>query len=142
MWQMPKIQEMAVQNILGHTGDVADWKFLLKFSHKLQITEITDKGVQKLSDALLPIEMIEFGIECPAPLLLRRGYKELVEGSGGISEEDEERLGWETTSKLLRIREQYLQDSITWRRDSNIIVDDEIDKVFSQQLKDAGWVKK
>jgi len=79
---------------------------------------------------------------------LLQGYKQLVEASSGISVETEEQLGWTRTSKLFRIRDEYLQGRYPynktlagqrWNRDSNL-TNRLIKDVFAEELKDAGWV--
>jgi len=156
MWQMAKVRNLAIKTILGHGGSADDQKALLRLSTKLGITEIRDSAIQTLFGALQPIELVQFGIECQIYAWLFEGYKELVEG--GISTDQEERLGWKTTSKLFRIREQYLQmmkldqemqrysyrtnayhNSIATSQNASDIATSLIRQVFAEELKDAVW---
>jgi hypothetical protein len=142
MWQMPKIQVEAIKNILGFGVNGAEWKSLLKLSTRLEITEIRNRAIKNLADVLQPVELIEVGIDCGVRSLLFAGYKRLVEVEGGISEEDEKRLGYKTTSALFRIRDQFLQYKyhlIPWIGNNNINrVTEDIERVFAEELKEAG----
>lgn len=152
MWQMAKVRNLAIKTILGHGGSADDQKALLRLSTKLGITEIRDSAIQTLFGALQPIERVQFGIECQIYAWLFEGYKQLVEG--GISTDQEERLGWKTTSKLFRIREQYLQrmkldqemqrlysyrTNISTSQNASDIAASLIRQVFAEELKDAVW---
>jgi hypothetical protein len=146
MWQMAKVRNLAIKAILEHRGSADDQKALLRLSTKLGITEIRDSAIQALSGALQPIERVQFGIECQVKEWLFEGYKQLVEG--GISIDQEGRLGWKTTSKLFRIREQYLQAMKSYSYNANGIMRassiavHQIQQVFAEELKDAVWVGK
>jgi hypothetical protein len=141
MWQMPMIQAEAIRNILGFDVNSAEWKSLLKLSTKLEVTEIRDRAIENLSGVLQPVEMIEVGIDCAVRSLLFAGYKRLVEGQGGISEEDEKRLGHKTTSRLFRMRDQFLQDKYYSIRAPWIFIKEEIEKVFAEELREVGICK-
>lgn len=144
MWQMDKVQEMAVQRIIKFqdSSESSDGQMeLLRLSTKLGIKEIRDAVVQTLSGALQPAELVRRGIEWRVDSWLLQGYKQLVEAPAGILAEDEKRLGWKTTSKLFRIRDEYLhqlqyayvgttpRDFVMWK----------IREVFAEELKDAAW---
>jgi len=139
MWQMAKVQEMAVKKILEYRVSTDNQRVLLRLSTKLGITEIRNRAIRTLSGTLLPVEQVEFGIECQVDSWLLKGYKQLVEQVGGISVEDERRLGWKRTSKLLRIRDQYLQTNSNpfggHYNSTNLIME-----AFAEELKDAVWV--
>jgi len=63
------------------------------------------------------------------PDLLLRGYKGFVQRQEEIEVEQAERLGWETTLRLLRIRDQYLSD-----RGYNVELD--LRRTFQTELKE------
>jgi hypothetical protein len=140
MWQMSKIQEIAVQRIikfqLGSDGQME----LLRLSTKLGIKEIRDSVVQTLSGVLQPAELVQRGIEWRVDSWLLQGYIQLVEAATGISAEDEKRLGWQTTSKLFRIRDEYLQKQRAYASTSpSDFAMRKIKEVFAEELKDAVW---
>jgi hypothetical protein len=148
MWQMITVREMAVKKILGYRVGADCQLDLLKLSSRLGITEIRDAAIRALSGTLRPIEMVELGADWQVDSWLLQGYKQLVEAPGGISEEDEHRLKWEKTSKLLRIRDEYLQTLHEYSYGhsaslqssiANNIVLSQIKTMFGKELEDAVW---
>jgi len=147
MWQMTTVQEIAVQEILQlHKRAGTDCqKVLLKLSNKLGIRELRDAVIQALSGALRPVEQIQLGTEFRVDSWLLEGYKQLV--LTGISAEDEEHLGWKTTSKLFRMRDTYLLQSQLFSGyyghsqvgTFNFIVMPLMLETFAEELKAAGW---
>jgi hypothetical protein len=147
MWQMTKIREMAVQEILllHKQAGTECQKVLLKLSSKLEIREIRDAVIQALSGALGPVERIHLGTEFRVYSWLLEGYKQLV--LNGILVEDEERLGWKTTSKLFRVRDAYLLQRQPLRRFNRYSQVDMLDcivtplvmKTFAEELEAADW---
>jgi hypothetical protein len=139
MWQIAKVRGMAIQKILEFPVGANGQLDLLRLSTRLGVTEIRDAAIQALSvqGILKPIEMIHLGTELQVHSWLLQGYKDLVEAQGEISVEDEMRLGWETTSKLFRIRDEYLQKRPRAR--ANKIVTTRIKEVFGKSLEEAGW---
>jgi hypothetical protein len=133
MWNMVKVRDLAIDSILKCRVGVNDQKVLLRLSTKLRITKIRNLAIQTLFESLRPIELVQFGIDCYVRAWLLEGYKQLVEMPGGISAEDETQLGWQTTSKLFRIREDYLtQESYHSTRTV-------LNRIFAQELQDAEW---
>ena len=65
MWQMSKVREMAVQEILRlhKQAGTECQKVLLKLSNRLGIREIRDAVIRALSRALGPVEQIQLGTE-------------------------------------------------------------------------------
>jgi hypothetical protein len=136
MWQMANVREKAVEEILQLQDRITtdDQVHLLRLSTKQEITEIRNKSIQRLSGTFRKVELLQLGIELHVESLLRLGFKQLVES--GISNEDAELLGRETTSKLLRIRDQYLQ----WGYCGNdAIIKNGIQDMFVKELRDSGW---
>ena len=140
---MDKIQKIAVEQILKlqHLVRVNVQQDLLRLANKLGIIEIRNTAIQRLSNALPPVECIQLGNELQATSLVLRGYVRLVQMAGGISEEHEERLGRKTTSKLFRIRDTYLQGMEGEGLSFSLIghVTDKIEEEFAEELKAAVW---
>jgi hypothetical protein len=144
MWQMDKVRDMSVKEILQlqdrlNTKDQTD---LLRLSTKLGVTDIRAGSIQLLSDTLQPVEQVQLGIELQVYSWLVEGCTQLVRAQGGISLEHEKLLGRKTTSKLFRIRDEYLQ-KIRDRRKSKSMAGafarSNVKEVFAGELKDAGW---
>jgi hypothetical protein len=144
MWQMDKVREMSVKEIsqLQDRLNTKDQTDLLRLSTKLGVTEIRAGSIQLLSDTLQPVEQIQLGIELQVHSWLLEGCAQLVRARGGISLEHEKVLGRKTTSKLFRIRDEYLR-KIRDRRKSKSMASafarSSIKEVFAEELKDAGW---
>ena len=147
MWQMAKVREKAVQEILQlqeHAGTECQ-KVLLKLSTKLGIREIRNAVIQALSSTLGSVQLIQFSTEFQVDSWALEGYMQLVLAKDGISVEDEERLGWKTTSKLFRIRDAYLLQTLCVRglynntRAFDDIVTPLIRETFAKELEAAGW---
>jgi hypothetical protein len=148
---MAQVQEMAVKKILECRVSADDQKVLLRLSTKLGITEIRNRATQALSGALKPIERVQFGMECQVDAWLLEGLRQLVEAPGGISVEHEKRLEWNITSRLFRVREQYLQtrnstsghySAFHAAPNARSFVTDRIKEVFAEELKNAVWAGK
>ena len=137
MWQMEKIRQISIQKILQDTIPAHEHQHLLSVSTKLAIGEIRDRAIQVLSSNLSTAKRIQLGIQYQVDLWLRDGYRELIMGQSSISAEVEGILGWETTSKLFRIREEYLKGLGTVS--GSTFVGDKIEEVFAQELRDAVW---
>ena len=141
-WQMAKIQETAVKQILELQDlvGVNVQEDLLRLANKLGIVEIRNKAIEKLTSLFLPVEsLIQLGNELQAGSLVIYGYKRLVEMKGGISEEHEERLGQKMTSKLFRIREAYLQE-LRGKGYSFRLTENKIKEEFAEELEAIVWV--
>ena len=148
MWEMAKVRETAVQEILllHEQAGIECQKVLLKLSNKLGISEIRNAVVQALSGALGSVDRIQLGTEFQVDRWLLEGYKQLVLAKEGISAEDEERLGWKTTSKLFRLRDayllqtQYMRGYSTYFQAFDYIVTPLILEAFAEELESAaGW---
>jgi hypothetical protein len=142
MWQMTKVQEMAVQTILElqNQADTECQKSLLRLSNKLRITKIRDRAIEILSEAAVePVEWIQRGMKFQVDSWLLGGYQQLIQASDGISVEHEELLGQKTTSKLFRIRDAYLQHNPLFSAPINAVTA-QIKEAFSEELEAAIWV--
>jgi hypothetical protein len=135
MWQMVDVRQKVVKEILQLQDRITtdDQVHLLKLSTKLEITEIRDRSIQELSWVFCEVKLVQLGMELQAESLVRSGFKQLVEGPANISMEHAELLGRETTSKLLRIRDEYLRPT----RRHHFDVTNEIQLVFAEELQDG-----
>jgi len=146
MWQMAKVRETAVQEILRLQNcqqpvSADDKKSLLRLSTKLGIREIRDKAIAAISSSLQPVEQIQLGIELQVDSWLLEGYSHLVQARGGITVEHEELLGRKKTAKLFRIRDGYLQ-KVQGRPYGNVVRAFAVEKIreaFGEELRDAVW---
>ena len=133
MWQMENVLQNSVQKILQDTTIPAHkYEHLLSLSTRLGIVEIRDRAIYMLSHNISALKRIQLGAKYKVDGWLLAGYRELILVPGGISSEVEVHLGQETTSKLLRIREEYLKFA-------SFDVTDKIKKIFAQELLDAVW---
>ncbi|KIM76078.1 hypothetical protein PILCRDRAFT_78180, partial [Piloderma croceum F 1598] len=86
-----------------------EWASALELSCMWQMTKVREMAVQELLQLhKQAVERIQLGTEFQVDSWLLEGYKQLVLKKDGILAEDEEHLGWKTTSKLFRIRDAYL----------------------------------
>jgi hypothetical protein len=141
MWQMAKVRWRAVKEILKLCYQVGqkDLIYLLTLSDKLGISKIRDNFIRCLND-LAPVELIQLGIKLPVYSFLLNGYAGLVMQIGGISTEHEELLGTKTTSKLLRIRDKYLQNEQSdFRYSRKYTIVSEVKQSFSEELEETIW---
>jgi hypothetical protein len=143
MWQMTKVRKRAVEEIprLHYQVGQKDLIYLLTLSDKLGILNIRNRFIRCLSEDLEPIELIRLGIELPVYSFLLNGYARLVVHISGISTEHEELLGMKTTSKLFRIRDEYLRDQ---RHRGYISCDKhsvmyKVTQLFAEELKETIW---
>jgi hypothetical protein len=146
MWQMSKVWEMAVQEILRlhKQAGTKFQKVLLKLSNRLETSEICDAVIRALSGALGPVEQIQLSTKYQVDSWLLEGYKQLVLMKDGISAENEEHLGWKTTSKLFRVRDacllqmQYLRGYYSFSQFDYIVMP-LVQEIFAEELEAAGW---
>lgn len=142
MWQMAQVRKNVVKEIFPLLCEVCTMELvhLLTQCDKLEIPKIRDQIVQFLSNHLQPIELIKIAMELPVYSLFVHGYARLVLQDGGISTEEEELLGWKTTSTLFRIRDEHLRDNRLFSHVSRSdVVMGEIETKFAEELRDAIW---
>jgi hypothetical protein len=138
MWQMAKVREtVVVEKILPLLCRVSskDLISLLTLSDKLGILEIRNQLVEFLSTHLPSVKLVEIGVELPVYSLLIKGYAQLV--TQGISMETQELLGRKTTSKLFRMRDQYLR--CQWNVHTIPDIYRFVTAQLTEELKDAIW---
>jgi len=76
-----------------------------------EFTDIRERAIQELSedkDAMGSIDKIERGRSYNVKEWEMDGYVELLKRAETVTNEEVERLGWKTATKLLLLREQYL----------------------------------
>jgi hypothetical protein len=141
MWQMATVRETAAKKIVEFMVMISadDQLELLRLSTRLGVADIREAAIKALFGVLQPVELVQLGTELQVESWLLQGYQRLVEAPEGISVEDEKRLGWKTTSKLFRIRDEYLQTPYqsSWSYNK---VPSKIQEVFAEELKEAAWV--
>jgi len=144
MWQMDKVREMSVKEIsqLQDRLNTKDQTDLLRLSTKL--------GVPKFVSDLSSFSPTLFSLSNRSSLVSNCRYihgclrvaRSWVRARGGISLEHEKVLGRKTTSKLFRIRDEYLRkyeigvSPNPWPVLSPGVASR---RVFTEELKDAGW---
>jgi hypothetical protein len=134
LWEMENMHKLAVKQILELPATTDDWIEMLKMSSSQGVSEIREMAINKL-DSLGSVDRILLGRECRIYEWLLRGYRELVEQIGNISEKDESRLGGKTTLSLFRLSSQYWQNC-GYRNGFNTMT--AIHREFEEELKDAG----
>jgi len=88
-----------------------EWISVLKLSTMWEFTDIRAKAIQELSKEDMGMGTIK-KIECARSFEVKgwllEGYIELLKRAETITYEEAECLGWQTTAKLLLLREKYL----------------------------------
>jgi len=141
LWEMENIRKLAIKQILSLPASSKDWIEMLKMSTSPRVTEIREKAIQSMDlEKLESVERILLAKECGVYEWLLRGYRELVQRTETISQQDEEQLGREATLKLFRLRDQYCRDqygrdlSLAFSGDSNSNLDEIIRTKFGEEL--------
>jgi len=87
---------------------IEEWMSVLKLAKKWDLVSIRDKAVSQ-SDAQIqqktPAEKILLAKRYTVAKWLREGYTTLVSRKEVITDDETEKLGWETFGKLMKIRE-------------------------------------
>jgi hypothetical protein len=76
-----------------------------------EFNDIRGRAIQELSEmgiAMAAIEKIECARRFDVKGWLLGGYIELLKRAETITDDEAERLGWKTATKLVRLREQFL----------------------------------
>jgi hypothetical protein len=141
MWQMAKVRKRAVEEILRLYYQVGreDLIYLLTLLDKLGIPNIRNRFIRSISQNVDPVELIRLGIELPVYSFILNGYAGLVVQDRGISTEHEDLLGAKTTSKLFRIRDQYLKNHPCFGRGDKRSVMSEVKRLFAEELEETIW---
>lgn len=110
VWKMDCIEDTALRQI-NSIGGAEGWIAALKLSTTCNWPEIRAEAIKRLEKLSFyerppSMDLIQLAKECRAPELLLHSYKSLVLRSEEISMEEISRLGWETTAKLLRLRDK------------------------------------
>jgi hypothetical protein len=131
-WDMENIREKALRNMSTLPTNADEWIAVLRLSTSWSLPMIRKKAIQSLATYNIDVEvMVQVAKDCKVPDLLLRGYKGIVQRQEEIEVEEAERLGWETTLSLLRIRDQYLSN-----RGHN--VESDLRRAFKTELKGLG----
>lgn len=113
MWQMDKLQRLAIEKISSLPVTVEEWVSVLKISTSWAVPEIRETAIQRLSMFKIePVDKVILATEYKVAKWLLEGYTELVLRSTTLSDQDEKRLGFKAASKLYRIREKRLRDFV------------------------------
>jgi len=143
MWEMSKLQGIAVKKILStHQANKEEVCRMLKLGTNLEIPELRTQSISRLRKCLSAIEMVEFGIEYRVHDWLLEGYLLLAKKHGGITVQDENRLGRTTASRLFRVREIMFRKGVApahTRSSPNTLMKAEIKKLFAEELRAARW---
>ena len=82
------------------------WQSVLKLSTMWEFIEMRNVAIEALDAIRLsPIDKVLFGREFGVYHWLSEGYVALAKDSATISNHDSEKLGWETATRLLRVRD-------------------------------------
>lgn len=93
-----------IPQILGMPKD--DWISVLKLSTLWRFLDARDLAIQQLtSRGMESVERILLARSYDVATWLRSGYTDLARREEGISLEDAEKIGWETTVRLYQTRE-------------------------------------
>ena len=136
LWEMENIRKLAIKQILSLPASSKDWIEMLKMSTSPRVTEIREKAIQSMDlEKLESVERILLAKECGVYEWLLRGYRELVQRTETISQQDEEQLGREATLKLFRLRDEYCRNQY-WRNygEKEFNLDEIIRTKFREEL--------
>jgi hypothetical protein len=139
MWGMEKMRDKALQNISTLPADADEWVAVLRLSTAWRLSNIRQKAIQSLNGYNIDDKvMVEVAKDCKVSDLLLRGYRGFVRRKEEISVEEAEWLGWETTLRLLRIRDQYLSSPPSYASDRRYNPDSDLRRAFHVELKGFG----
>jgi hypothetical protein len=109
MWKMKPIRTLALQKIPSRIQNTEEWIEVLRISTDLKIQELREMAIREIHPTLCEFGLIELGIKFGVGVWLKEGYTTFVTRTKSISVQDEERLGWDTTSKLFRVRHRHIE---------------------------------
>lgn len=128
--KLKSVREISIQNFAYLEMDARDWIDVLRVGTQWGLLELHQIAMTHLKSGVEVVEKIHLAIELKITKWLPEGYRELVTRDKEISLDEEERLGWETTSKLFRLRHLLLQRHI-----KEPGVDEAIRQKFSTQFE-------
>lgn len=105
---------------------------VLRMATEWELEEIRQKAIGYLGQQAEGVEKIHLATEFKMTGWQLEGYRQLVERNRGISSEEEESLGWETTMKLFKLRHRLIQRHI-----NSSDLDEIIYNTFAAELEDA-----
>jgi hypothetical protein len=137
MWAMDEMREEAIERIVSLPSSAEEWIEVLKVSTSRRVSELRNKAIAHLSQNLRLVDRVSLAVECQVLRWYVLSCRELVFRDETISEYDEERLGSQTTIKLLRLRDRLFP---RLRRTQTVTaVDEAIYKAFEAEIKEAEY---
>lgn len=142
MWLIDSLRKEAVTHITHPPKTPDEWSTILRWSTEKRIPDARATAIQYLSSSKLrEIQKVQLARECNIADWLVDSYSELVRRDAEIEEDEENLLGRETTSKLFRIRDKYLQARYTIMGiGSTYDIDSAIHAAFKAELEVAKFI--
>jgi hypothetical protein len=138
-WHMTEMRSIAVGKISSLPTRLIEWISALKDPAVSGIPEIRDNAKLHWENLEVgEVERIQLAQECKSPDFMLEGYKRLVTRDL-TPEEDEERLGKDTTLDLFRLRDKYHLAQKGSFPYGPFDMASEIDKVFGAEMERAGF---
>jgi len=141
MWQMDRLRKIVMEKMskLRVIVTAEQWIAVLDMSVLLQLSEARTLAIERLSSYsnTVGVDKILLARRYKVEKWFREGCRELVTRDKCFSDEEEDRLGWKTVSKLYRARDQYLKSRIYRSYEYAYTRDPEadIDKEFEAELR-------
>jgi hypothetical protein len=135
MWQMDRLRKIVVEKMskLTVTVTAEEWVAVLDMSVLHQLSDARALAIERLSRPgnIAGVDKILLARKHKIESWLWDGYQEVVIRDQCFSDEEEDRLGWKTVSKLYRVRDRYFRYSEDIRA--------HIGKAFEAELREMGW---
>ena len=141
MWQMDTLRKIVMEKMskLRANVTVEEWIAVLDMSVLLQLSDVRAMAIERLSSYgnTIGVDKILMARRYKMEKWFKEGCRELVTRDKCFSDEEEDRLGWKTVSKLYRARDQYLKSRIYRSYEYAYTRDPEadIDKEFEAELR-------
>lgn len=104
IWKMELVKDWAISQIPAQIHGSDEYIAMLKLSTQLKIKALRELAIQALANDLGLLQKLELATECSVDPWLSDVYSVFVNRAEGLSYEDEEKMGWERTSTLFRLR--------------------------------------
>ncbi|KAF8216959.1 hypothetical protein K438DRAFT_1559229, partial [Mycena galopus ATCC 62051] len=114
-----------------------EWLSVLKLSTQWRFLEARDLAIAQLNNHsdIGDVELILLARQYDVATWLRKGYMSIAERSEIISEEEAQKLGWQTAFRLSQLREKRI-GGISARKKASLSCPD-INGTFGEELKQA-----
>jgi hypothetical protein len=109
MWLLDGMQEKALDRLSKLPKTTGEWLTALEWSSGHNVDRIRTKAIEGLDHKVGGAQRVKLATDHSIGNWFLSGCQELVESYDEISPEDEICLGRRTTSKLFRLRDQYLR---------------------------------